>query len=427
MPRFLHLADIHLGFDRYDSPQRTQDFFRAFYDAIETYAIGGKVDFVLLAGDIFEHRQIKPAVLNQAQMCLKVLNDAGIPVLAIEGNHDNRPFGSKTSWLRYLADYGLLILLEPDTSHQGEVIYQPWNEEEKRGGYIDLDCGVRVLGSCWYGASAPQAIPQLADAIKTLPPPPPHTVMMFHHGLEGQIGRYSGALRYGELLPLKQAGVDYLALGHIHKHYTVENWIYNPGSVEANNVEESTYERGVYLVNLTTEGIDAQLKQDYYQRPILRLCITAKGKETTEEIEAEAIAVVDKAMNSFFTTRGNTPPSDQPILELRIEGKVGFNRGDLDVRRLQQQLKEASNALIFLLKFEASPVTYRTSLSHQSSQSDIEQEIFSDIIAANVNFQNQGQMVSQGLSDLKTRCVDGQSEEELYLFIDQLLQASPSE
>ncbi len=189
MPRFLHLADIHLGFDRYDSPQRTQDFFRAFYDAIETYAIGGKVDFVLLAGDIFEHRQIKPAVLNQAQMCLKVLNDAGIPVLAIEGNHDNRPFGSKTSWLRYLADYGLLILLEPDTSHQGEVIYQPWNEEEKRGGYIDLDCGVRVLGSCWYGASAPQAIPQLADAIKTLPPPPPHTVMMFHHGLEGQIGR----------------------------------------------------------------------------------------------------------------------------------------------------------------------------------------------------------------------------------------------
>jgi hypothetical protein len=34
---------------------------------------------------------------------------------------------------------------------------------------------------------------------------------MFHHGLEGQISRYAGALRYAELLPLKEAGVDYLA------------------------------------------------------------------------------------------------------------------------------------------------------------------------------------------------------------------------
>ena len=68
MPRFLHLADVHLGFDRYDSKERTQDFYYAFNDALEKYAIAPQVDFVLIAGDLFEHRNIQPATLNQAQL-----------------------------------------------------------------------------------------------------------------------------------------------------------------------------------------------------------------------------------------------------------------------------------------------------------------------------------------------------------------------
>ena len=91
MAKFLHIADIHLGFDRYNSPERTKDFFRAFQTTLEQYALEASVDFVLIAGDLFEHRNIMPATLNQAQVCLQVLQEEGIPVLAIEGNHDNRP------------------------------------------------------------------------------------------------------------------------------------------------------------------------------------------------------------------------------------------------------------------------------------------------------------------------------------------------
>ena len=86
-------------------------------------------------------------------------------MLAIEGNHDNRPYGTKTSWLRYLASWGLLILLEPGDTAAGEPFYFPWDGQ--RGGYIDLDCGVRVLGSYWYGSTAPKAIEQIAEAIGT--------------------------------------------------------------------------------------------------------------------------------------------------------------------------------------------------------------------------------------------------------------------
>ncbi|MGB5973870.1 MAG: exonuclease SbcCD subunit D, partial [Nodosilinea sp.] len=260
MAKFLHIADIHLGFDRYDTPERTKDFFKALRTVLERYAIEEQVDFVAIAGDLFEHRNIKPATLNQAQVCLQALKDADIPVLAIEGNHDNRPYGTRTSWLKYLSEWDLLKLLEPNDGADARNRLAPWDDSTRSGGYIDLPCGVRVVGSNWYGATAPRAIELLATAISDLPTGPDHTILLFHHGLEGQIARYAGALRYTDLLPLKDAGVDYLALGHIHKNYTAEGWVFNPGSLEANNVDESRFRRGAYLVELSPKGIDAQLQ-----------------------------------------------------------------------------------------------------------------------------------------------------------------------
>ena len=414
MARFLHLADIHLGFDRYDNKERTKDFFKAFQDALARYAIDAQVDFVLISGDLFEHRNIQPAILNQAQLCLQMLQETDIPVLAIEGNHDNCPYGVKTSWLRYLSDWGLLKLLEPGDIAAGEPFYPPWDQEYRRGGYIDLDCGVRVVGSNWYGAAAPRAIEQIAAAIQALPAGPEPTVLMFHHGLEGQISRYVGALRYRELLPLKQAGVDYLALGHIHKNYTVEGWIFNPGSLEANNVEESRYDRGVYLVDIDDKGIHAELKQDYYQRPIVRLKLTTRGQESVEDIEQDAIAKVQQAVQ--------LDQLDQtPIVELRIDGQVGFDRLELDTRRLQQTLQQQSGALIFLLKYDVDQVAYASPLYEEASRLQIEQDVFTDLLAANSVYKKRADILASGLIDLKDMQLDGQTEEALYEFVQALL------
>lgn len=420
MARFLHLADIHLGFDRYDSKERTADFFYALQDAIQTYAIDEQVDFVLIVGDLFEHRTIQPATLNQAQVCLRQLQEAGIPVLAIEGNHDNRPYGTKTSWIRYLADWDLLILLEPGDISAGEAFYQPWKPDIKRGGYIDLPCGVRVLGSQWYGSAAPKAIEQIASAIQALPPGPDHTILMFHHGLEGQIARYSGALRYAEVEPLKDAGVDYLALGHIHKSYMVENWIFNPGSLEANSIEESRYERGVYLVEINGSGITAELKRGYFNRPVARLSVTMRGQESLEEVEQLAIAQVQHALES-----GRINPEDAPIVELRLEGQVGFERLDLDIRKLQQQLQQMSGALIFLLRYEVDALAYASPLSEEASRLQIEQDIFMDLLTANNLYKRRAPELARGLVELKDLQLLGRSEADLYEFVQSLLAQEP--
>ncbi|MBE7381859.1 MAG: exonuclease SbcCD subunit D [Leptolyngbya sp. SIO1E4] len=415
MARFLHLADIHLGFDRYNSPERTKDFYFALSDVIQRYAIAESVDFVLVAGDLFEHRVIQPAILNQAQLCFQQLKAAGIPVLAIEGNHDNTPYGTSTSWLKYLSQWGLLQLLEPGNLAAGEPLYAPWNEHKRCGGYIDLPCGVRVLGSAWYGAAAAQAIPQIADAIQTLPPGPGCTVLMFHHGLEDQIARYKGALRYKELQPLQEAGVDYLALGHIHKNYSVENWIFNPGSLEANNVEEGGYDRGAYLVELTPDGIQAVLKQDYQQRAIVRLKVSTQGEESETELAALAVAKVEDAI-----ARGDLMPDAQPIVELRIEGQVGFERLSLDTRQLQQTLQSLSQALIFLLKYDVEEVEFQSPTADEASREQIERTAFLDVLAGHRDYKKRADELAVALVDLKSQRLAGQGDEMLYRYVDGL-------
>lgn len=416
MAKFLHISDIHLGFDRYDSSQRTLDFFYSLYDALEKYAVGESVDFVIIGGDLFEHRNIQPAILNQAQLCLEMLKVANIPVLAIEGNHDNAPYGTKSSWLRYLSDSKMLKLLEPGNVSDGQPFYSHWDEASRRGGYIDLDCGVRVLGSNWYGAAAPRAIEQIAEALGDLPPAPGPSILLFHHGLEGQIARYAGALRYGEVLPLKKAGIDYLALGHIHKNYEEDGWIFNPGSIEANNVEESQFQRGAYLVEIDETGIRAELKTDYKQRSIVRLSVKARSQDPIETVPAKAADLIEKSLKSKEII-----PADQPIVELRITGTVGFDRLELDTKALQKQLQEQCNALIFLLRYDVDEAAYASPIADEASRLEVEQEVFTDLLAANNNYKKRAAELAHGLIDLKDRQMAGESEEGLYALVESLL------
>ena len=172
--KFLHLADIHLGCRRYNLEERTKDFFRAWYDVIEQHAIPNRVDFLLIAGDFFDRRNIDPQAMNHAIAGLERLKEAGIPVVAIEGNHDQRDAVSEHSWMRSLSEWGYVKLLEPTRDAEGHLTLVPWNEEERTGSYIDI-ADARIFGSHWYGASATAAIPLLArrHRCSTRTPPVP--------------------------------------------------------------------------------------------------------------------------------------------------------------------------------------------------------------------------------------------------------------
>ncbi|MDQ3011083.1 MAG: metallophosphoesterase, partial [Acidobacteriota bacterium] len=178
MTKFLHIADIHLGIRRYRSEERATDFFYAWKDCIERYALEEQVSFVLIAGDFFDARKVEPQAMNQAMFCLKKLSDAGIPVVAIEGNHDSHEISTRFSWLRSLSQWGFLKLLEP-VYEEGKVRLDAWSDGQRKGSYIDIG-NVRIFGSIWYGSTVSQSLTALVDALRDHHDAKRFNIMMLH-------------------------------------------------------------------------------------------------------------------------------------------------------------------------------------------------------------------------------------------------------
>jgi DNA repair protein SbcD/Mre11 len=161
--------------------------------------------------------------------------------------------------------------------------------------------------------------------------------------------------------------------------------------------------------------MDAQLQTRHFQRPILRLELIAKGQESLDQLIQKALETVAAAVKSL-------PPSEiAPIIELKITGQVGFDRLELNTRRLQEQLQEDSGALLVLLKYEVEDVAYQTPLSEGQSRLEIEQSIFADMLVAHRDYKTRSIELSRGLTDLKDRQLAGADEESLYGFVKTLL------
>src|SRR5690348_6625634 len=74
---FIHMADTHLGYEQYGVRERFNDFSRTFWDIIDD-AIERHVDFVVIAGDLFNKRAIDALTLIHAIEGLRKLKDRNI-------------------------------------------------------------------------------------------------------------------------------------------------------------------------------------------------------------------------------------------------------------------------------------------------------------------------------------------------------------
>jgi DNA repair protein SbcD/Mre11 len=389
MVKFLHIADIHLGIRRYRSEDRARDFFYAWRDCIERYALDEKVSFVLIAGDFFDARKVEPQAMNQAMYCLSRLREAKIPVIAIEGNHDCHETESKFSWLRSLSQWGYIKLLEP-VYNDGVVNLAPWDENNHVGSYIDID-GVRVFGSIWYGSTIGKALPALIDQLREHRSPSHFNVMMLHTDVEGQLNRPIPALPVAEINKLRSY-VDYLALGHTHKNFEIDGWVYNPGSLEACSVDEYANVRGAYLVEVVDGRHTAHLVRDYHQRPVLRLSFDVGGYTTPEELHETL----------FTRLRGEVTPHDPseggeaPVIELTLRGRLGFKSSLLEINRLREDIKKEFKPLLVMMKNQTVPVEYAVAagLSEGVSRAERERRVIEDLISRDSRYRDQAQSLA---------------------------------
>src|SRR5207247_11154343 len=109
---FIHVADTHLGYEQYGVRERFNDFSRAFW-AIMDDAVERRVNFVVIAGALFNKRAIDAQTLIHAIEGLKKLKERGIPVRAIEENHDRSYYRDGISLFQFVSRQEYLLFVAP--------------------------------------------------------------------------------------------------------------------------------------------------------------------------------------------------------------------------------------------------------------------------------------------------------------------------
>ncbi|MCL1797201.1 MAG: DNA repair exonuclease [Eggerthellaceae bacterium] len=240
---FIHAADLHLGAPFRGLRALSQTWANRLLSAIsESYdrvieaALKNEVDFVIIAGDIFDTAQASYVDHLHFFEGLKRLNDAGIAAYLCTGNHD--PY---TSWQHeYFALPANTTMFPADKP--GFAIF------EKNGEVLALIGGRGYYNHAWsLNEDIAQGITRQA-AQKATGTTAPFNIGVIHTGLHLDVQKAPT-----DPSKLLRAGMDYWALGHIHLRYanSSENpQLVFPGCIQGRDIKE-TGQRGVYRVTLT--------------------------------------------------------------------------------------------------------------------------------------------------------------------------------
>ncbi|MCJ7736405.1 MAG: DNA repair exonuclease, partial [Anaerolineae bacterium] len=393
---FLHIADIHLGYQQYGLSERFNDFSRAFLHLVDS-AVARRVDFVLLAGDLFENRAVDPLTMRVAIRGFSRLQEAGIPVVAVEGNHEGATYRDQFSWVDFLDALGYLRLL----NYRPQEGLQAYGENG--GAYIDLPSGVRVYGMKYYGAATGQVLAAFAaDLAQADHSGVDFAILTAHTGLEGEMAHVRGSA-YEEFAPLRER-IDYVALGHFHKPYAVDNWLFNPGSPETCGMEEVAWpERGAYLVEIRPERTPKHQAEllTVPRRPFHRFTITA-------DFLADPNMVYDAVRALISQQSGKVAVEPQPVIELTLTGTLPFSRYDLDLTYIQDVLAEAWSPLGQPRVINrTTPTEFEVNVDTEASRPELERHILQELLERDVRFRSGADAWAEGALELKRLALSG--------------------
>ncbi|MHA1804517.1 MAG: metallophosphoesterase family protein [Promethearchaeota archaeon] len=433
---FIHVADLHLGKKQYNLEIRYKDYFNTF-QRILSIAVKKNVDFLLIAGDIFDNRKIDPSVLSEVfniiqnfkKECLKKL-DREIPLICIEGNHDN-PLSSSKSWMSFLADLNLIILLEGyyDISSQS-IIFPPYSEKTRKGGFIKIkDCC--IYGLPFYGSFTYKLFPSIRAAIKDSKEC--FNILMMHFGIKGYDEMKPG-IPYEKELELLREKVDYLALGHYHRHYShppKEPWIYNPGSIEINTTRElyafrnNKYddkawrsERGIILGKIMGKE---PYQQDFdlieFDNGALNVDMIPNRKFLTlEPIDIsqsnsfkDAIILIKEKLKKLvpLKEKGKELPDEdlnKMIIVFSLKGEIPYSRIEINMGELRRELLETFDILDVRISTKRliSTLDSIELFDEEKTINELEKEIFLSIIEQNPDHAPKKEQIMNLIEDLKT-------------------------
>jgi exonuclease SbcD len=416
--RFLHFADCHLGYWQYNNRERYNDFGRAFLQVVDV-ARTERVDFVLLAGDLFHKRSIEALTLNQAMIGLERLKEAGIPCIAVEGNHELAYHDERLGWVAMLAMRQLLVLLNPEF-RDGEPRLAPYTS--RRGSYFDPVPGLRVHGLRYMGAVTAKVVERYAAALADQPKDGiEYSIFLTHAGVEGVLPDQGGlSLREWSVL---RPHVDYLALGHIHKPYEFDGWIYNPGSLEACAITEIAWpERGYYLVEVDTERPRAQEESKHTatlhanpRRTFHRLTVKVDLLDTPAALLEHCRELFIRKARDWRLHQ--LPEQARPVVEVQLQGVLAFERSALDLTALEQLLVEILNPLLPLVKNLTQSADRAIEIREGMSRAELERHVVNSLLQQDGRFRQQSERWADVALLLKNMALSDASAEAI---VDEL-------
>ncbi len=318
--RFVHTSDLHLGYNQFGLDARLEDFSRAF-EHIVGRTIELSADALVIAGDLFNKREMSAKPFLSAVELLEPLREADIPVIAVEGNHDKALRSDAMSWMEWLSQRGFLRLLRP-VFQDGSLGLPEWDESRRAGARTEV-CGVEFCGLGYLGARTEAALEQLPAQLGRAVSP---RVLILHAGL-GNHGPDIGRISAKAFEPLRDA-VDYVALGHVHGRYESDGWAFNPGAPENWDLGECAYEKGYYIVSLDGNGRTMEYERSQ-RRPAVVLRVDVTGAESPQ-------AAADKVMSD---TQG-AAPEEGALCRLVVGGDTSFSPSDVDTAALAEAITE---------------------------------------------------------------------------------------
>lgn len=266
MPRFAHIADVHLGGWKFPELQKIN--FQSFSMAIER-CIKEKVEFVLIAGDLFDTAFPGIEILKEAFAEFKKLKDARIPCFIIAGSHDYSVSGK--TFLDVLDRAGFCKNVEN---------YEYDEENDKIILHPIIHGGVAFYG--YPGRKSGLEVPQIRK-IKLEDTPGLFRIFMLHTTLD----KVKGDLPIDSVESDKLPKADYYAMGHVHIDYQYENFVY-PGPLYPNNfqeLEDLNY-GGFYIVD--TDSMTPLKKIDLKIKDVVSVSVEVKDTLTaTQKIISE--------------------------------------------------------------------------------------------------------------------------------------------
>ena len=238
--KIVHCSDLHLG-KRFSGnkdyvKKRYMDLFNAFavfVDKVEEI----KPDVCLIAGDIFDKKEINPDILSKTEYLFKRLkNNVKKEIIAIEGNHDNSRI-LEESWLEYLQEQNIL-----------KVFYYNRDFDEKN--YLKID-DINFYPVGYPGFMIDEALTKLSEKLN----PQEKNIVIVHTGISGSINTLPGLVSTSILDLFKDKAI-YIAGGHIHSFTTYPKekpYFFVSGSLEFSNVQnEKSDKKGFILFDTDT-------------------------------------------------------------------------------------------------------------------------------------------------------------------------------